>query len=180
MNPLSRPLRGPRFGWSVRPLQLLLGIVAMSLASAAALRAQDGTRAASVELFTGVAWNVPSPLVVRLDGERRVMHARYSTRPFEGAPYYSYRLGHTSVGREIDVDMLSHKQYLDNPVPPVTRLEVRHGYNMPTVNLAQRSAGWRWRAGLGIVVAHRAGVVGGVGARNVVAARRATLPRHDA
>ena len=117
MVPLFRLSRDPRRSRSARWLPLLVAIAAASLASSTALRAR-APRGASAELFTGAAWNVPTRLVVRLDGARRVIRARYSTRPFEEAPYFSYRLVHGSVGREIDVEMLHHKPYLENPVPP--------------------------------------------------------------
>ena len=66
--------------------------------------------------------------------------------------------------------MLHHKLYLENPAPPVTSLQVSHGYNLPTMNVAPRAVGWHWRAGLGIVVAHPEGNVAGrtVGGRRTL------------
>lgn len=78
--------------------------------------------------------------------------------------------------------MLHHKLYPENPVPPIARLEVNHGYGMPTVNLGSRANGWRWRAGLGVVVAHPEGVVGGrpIGARRTFLGGAITSPAGSA
>jgi methyltransferase (TIGR00027 family) len=99
----------------------------------------------AAELFTGIAWSLRTPLVVDLGGERRVIRAHWSTRPFADAPYYSYRLARASVGREIAAEMLHHKLYLENPVPPIGRLEVSHGYNEPMFDVSPRAEGFRWR-----------------------------------
>ena len=84
-----------------------------------------------VELFTGIAWSLRTPLVVDLRDGRHVIRAHWSTRPFEDAPYYGYRVVRASVGREIAAEMLHHKLYPENPAPPIDRLEVRHGCNEP-------------------------------------------------
>jgi hypothetical protein len=115
----------------------------------------------AAELFTGFAWNLRTPLVIEHDGQRRVVRARWSTRPFDDAPYYSYRVARASVGGEIAAEMLHHKLYLENPVPPIDRLEVSHGYNEPMFDVATRAEGFRWRLGIGLVIAHPEGEVAG-------------------
>jgi hypothetical protein len=116
----------------------------------------------TVEVSTGSAWNLPLPLVVHLREGRTRMLARYSTRPFTDAPYYSYRVGRARAeGRGVEAEMLHHKLYLDNPAPPVEHFEVTHGYNLPTVNVVGPGQGWQLRIGLGIVVAHPEGRIAG-------------------
>jgi len=115
----------------------------------------------AAELFTGVAFSLRTPLVVDLAGERHVIRAHWSTRPFEDAPYYSYRVARASVGRELAAEMLHHKLYLENPVPPIDRLEVSHGYNEPMFDVATRAEGFHWRFGIGLVIAHPEGAIAG-------------------
>jgi hypothetical protein len=57
--------------------------------------------------------------------------------------------------------MLHHKLYLENPRPPIERFEVTHGYNLPTVNAVSGGDRWRWRFGVGLVVAHPEGRIAG-------------------
>ena len=128
----------------------------------ARLQAQCTRGAWAAEAFTGSAWHLPIPLVVDLPEEHTRLRARYNTRPFAGAPYYSYRLGRAGTsGRAVEVEMLHHKLYLENPRPPVERFEVTHGYNLPTVNTVWPGSGWQLRLGLGLVVAHPEGRIAG-------------------
>ena len=87
MCPLLHLLRSAELRLRARCLTRIVGVGAVTLSAPSALHAQSGTQAMTAEALTGTAWNIPTPLIVRLDGERRVMHARYSTRPFEDAPY---------------------------------------------------------------------------------------------
>jgi hypothetical protein len=57
--------------------------------------------------------------------------------------------------------MLHHKLYLDRPVPPIERLEVTHGYNLPMLNAVRPGRRWQLRLGVGLVVAHPEGRIGG-------------------
>lgn len=126
--------------------------------------AQEPRRARELaaELFAGSAWSVPLPLVVDIPEGRSRIAARYSTRPFADAPYYSYRLSLAHADDPaVEVEMLHHKLYLENPRPPVEHFEVTHGYNLPTVNVASPTDGWQLRIGLGVVVAHPEGRIAG-------------------
>lgn len=118
-------------------------------------------REAAAEFFLGTAWSLPLPLVVRLPDERIVLRPRWSTRPFADAPYYAYRAGAGEGGHAIEAELLHHELYLDNPRPPVERLEVTHGYNLPLANAAMPARGLTVRVGLGLVVAHAEGRIAG-------------------
>lgn len=124
------------------------------------------------ELFTGTAWSAPLPLIAHLPTGAVRLRARYSTRPFADAPYYSYRLGRSRAnGQGVEIEMLHHKLYLENPRPPIERFEVTHGYNLPMVNASSRGRRWQWRVGIGVVIAHPEGRIGGReigGARTVL------------
>ena len=115
----------------------------------------------AAELFGGSAWSLPLPLTAELPEGRTRIRARYSTRPFADSPYYSYRGSISGRDGGVEAEMLHHKLYLENPVPPIDRLEITHGYNLPTINLVGPGAGWLFRMGLGLVVAHPEGRVAG-------------------
>jgi hypothetical protein len=134
-----------------------------------AVRAQGSGREIVAELFGGTAWSLPLPVDVRTHGESVRFAARWSTRPLADAPYYAYRVSSgRRDGSAIELEMLHHKLYLENPRAPVERFEVTHGYNLPTVNFARPAGGWRWRVGVGLVVAHPEGRIAG---RDVAGAR---------
>ena len=152
-------------------LGLVVASVGLTVAASRTLYAQAQCRGPSVaaELFTGSAWNLPLPLIVELPAQSARIRAHYSTRPFSDAPYYSYRIVRSaSSGRGIDVELLHHKLYLDNPAPPIERLEVTHGYNLATVNDVSPGIGWQWRLGAGLVIAHPEGRIAG---RDIAGAR---------
>jgi hypothetical protein len=131
------------------------------VAAAARAAGAQSSREVVAELFTGSAWSLPLPLVVHLGGTTERFTARYHTRPFADAPYYSYRLARSDEARSVEVEMIHHKLYLENARPPVERLEVSHGYDMPMVALATPPHGWQMRVGLGFVVAHPEGRIAG-------------------
>jgi hypothetical protein len=115
-----------------------------------------------VELFGGTAWSLRTPLTVRLPGaEPTRQRARYRTRPLADSPYYAYRVGYGTTTHGVDAELLHHKLYLENPAPPVERLEVTHGYNLATAGARAPVGRWQLRAGLGVVIAHAEGRVAG-------------------
>ena len=118
-------------------------------------------RSYGAELFGGTAWSLPLPLTIDVPEGRARIRPRYSTRPFADAPYYSYRAALARRDAGIEAEMLHHKLYLENPAPPLERLEISHGYNLPTINFLGPGSGWRFRVGLGLVVAHPEGRVAG-------------------
>jgi hypothetical protein len=129
--------------------------------------AQDRSHEAHAEFLLGAAWSLPTPLVVRLPRQPPVrIRARYSTRPWSGALYYGYRVGGgelTSGGAPTgyEAELLHHKLYLDNPVPPIERLEISHGYNLLTADAVRPAKALAIRFGLGLVVAHPEGRIAG-------------------
>jgi hypothetical protein len=114
------------------------------------------TQGLTAEVFAGTAWSLPLPLRVEQTGEAPLhFKARYSTRPWKGAPYYAYRLGYQLWSAEL----VHHKLYLENPPPEIQHFEVSHGYNMAMVSRAIPVGGsWPiFRIGLGLVIAHPEG-----------------------
>ena len=155
-----------------RPFALALAIGLAGAAEPAEAVAQAGEREIAGEFFLGTAWNLPLPLTLG-DGTTGVrIRARYSTRPFADAPYYAYRLGRINAGRGVEAELVHHKLYLENPRPPIEHLEVTHGYNLAMANVVAPIERWRLRVGLGLVVAHPEGRIGG---HQIRGARRTLL-----
>ena len=136
--------------------------VATWLACGTAAQAQ-GRRV--VEFFAGTAYNFPTPLTIRQEGEPDVrLSARYRTKPWQDSPYYAYRFGYTDRdGRAWEAELVHHKLYLEENLPPaVQRFEVTHGYNLVTVNRAMvHESGTMLRIGVGAVIGHPEATVRG-------------------
>ena len=116
----------------------------------------------AIEVQGGTAWSLPTPLIIRREGAPSVrLRARYSTRPLADAPYYAYRLSRGSRTHAAEAELVHHKLYLDNPAPPIERFEVTHGYNLAMANVRAPAGRWQVRVGLGLVVAHAEGRIGG-------------------
>jgi hypothetical protein len=128
-------------------------------------------RELTAEAFVGTAWSLRTPLTLDGSTEQVRISARYSTRPLRDSPYYSVRLAHTWEGRGAELEFIHHKVYLENPAPPIEHLEVTHGYNLLMANGVAPAAGWQFRVGLGLVIAHPDGRVGG----QTIRARSRTL-----
>jgi hypothetical protein len=140
--------------------RLTCALLLLAVARSSAM-AQHSTEELTMEVFGGSAWSLPLPLGVHVGGGDTRFTAHYSTRPFEDAPYYAYRVGRASVGRAFELELVHHKLYLENPRPPVEDLQISHGYNLAMANFVPAGRDWRWRYGVGIVVAHPEGRVGG-------------------
>jgi hypothetical protein len=114
----------------------------------------------TAEVFGGTAWSLPLPLRVEQAGQAPIRwQARYSTRPWRGAPYYAYRLGY----RHWSAELVHHKLYLENPAPDIDHFEVSHGYNLALVSraLPAGDSPALFRIGLGLVVGHPEGRIRG-------------------
>lgn len=112
----------------------------------------------SAELFAGTAKSLLLPLHIEQPGEPPLhFQARYSTRPWTGAPYYAYRIGYQNW----EAELVHHKLYLENPPPEVQHFEVSHGYNLAMFNYALPASGFTIRFGLGLVIAHPEGKIRG-------------------
>jgi hypothetical protein len=140
------------------------------LAAAAGMWLACGTAAQAqgrrvVEFFAGTAYNFPTPLTIRQEGEPDVrLSARYRTKPWQDSPYYAYRFGYTDRdGRAWEAELVHHKLYLEENLPPeVQRFEVTHGYNLVTVNRAMvHESGTMLRIGVGAVIGHPEATVRG-------------------
>jgi hypothetical protein len=132
---------------------LNLAIVLLALCAPEA-RAQD-KRELAIEAATGTALSLPLPLTIEQNGFAPLSTtAHYATRPFEGAPYYAWRIGLWHHASAWELQLVHSKVYLENPPPEVERFQVTHGYDMLTVGKAWQRGSLVVRAGGGIVFAH--------------------------
>src|SRR5262245_27982994 len=134
---------------------LAIAVALTPLASSA--QSASERAGASAEFFLGTAWSLPVPLTLTGASESVRIRPRYSTRPFNGSPYYSARVGYADDGRGLELELIHHKLYLENPAPPIERLEISHGYNLPMINGVGPVGTWQFRVGVGLVVAHPEG-----------------------
>jgi len=129
--------------------------------SASALRAQDVSatpapaKSWSFELFAGTSWSAPTPLTIWQSGQPDITTmAHYSTKPWTGSPYYSFRIARWKGKKAWAVDFTHHKLYLDEPPTDVQHFEVTHGYNMLHVSRIWDVDNWLLSVGPGVVFTH--------------------------
>ncbi|HET9326004.1 MAG TPA: hypothetical protein VFQ05_04460 [Candidatus Eisenbacteria bacterium] len=108
-----------------------------------------------VEARLGGAWNAPLPTTIRQEGHEDLdLTARWSTHALEQPLYYGGRIAAWSGPAGWALDLVHHKLHLDDPPPEVQSLAISHGYNLLTIQRLLARGGWRYGAGLGVVVAH--------------------------
>jgi hypothetical protein len=115
-----------------------------------------------MELLGGSSWSAPAMLAIEQSGEERLsFRARWETRPFEDAYYYSARVALWKERWGWGLQLLHHKLYLTNPPPQIERFEFSHGWSLLTLQRARRGRVLDWRIGVGPVIAHAEGKVRG-------------------
>ncbi|WP_242346299.1 hypothetical protein [Anaeromyxobacter terrae] len=137
--------------------ELLLAAALLATAEAAA-GAEWG-----VQLLVGGPLNLRTPLTIRQSGEPDLhVRARWATRPFENPIYYGIGGYRRESGREISLEFLHHKIYLQNPPPEVQDFSVSHGFNLLVGSYGIEVARGVWtRLGGGLVLAHPESTVRG-------------------
>jgi hypothetical protein len=143
---------------------LAIAWLALALQGPAARAQEPGW---SVEGFLGGAWNLPTRLTIRQDGQPDIVAtARYSTHGLRLPVYYAARAGRWGPGSGWELELLHHKLYLDEPPALVQHFEVTHGFNLVSVLRGWREGAIRLRAGCGAVVAHAESEVRGARLRH--------------
>ncbi len=116
------------------------------------------------QLFGGIVYNLPTPLIIKQSGEKTIeTTARYETRPFETvpAPYYVVRLGLWDRGKAWELELLHTKLYLKNKPPQVQEFKITYGYNYLLLNRAWELGGFAYRLGGGLIITHPSSVIRG-------------------
>ncbi len=110
------------------------------------------------ELFGGSALNLPLPLTIEnnVDGVDNISidSANYSTKPFEGSPYYAWRVARWEDNEAWELQLVHHKIYLDNENDRIDNFSISHGYNLITANKAWNTGDFIYRFGAGVVLTH--------------------------
>ncbi len=109
----------------------------------------------SVELGTGSAYSFSTSLKIQQDNQPEIrIDAEYETRPWDDAPYYSWRISRWKGAAAWELEFVHMKLYLTNNPPDVQHFEVTHGYNLLYFNRAWKVKSFDIRAGDGIVIGH--------------------------
>jgi hypothetical protein len=150
---VSGVVRGGPRRLAILILLLTAGIPSTSLA-------QDLT----VELMLGSAFNLPTPLTIRQQGQPILEHtAHYDTRPFGPyAPYYAGRLTFWQGDVGWQIDFIHHRLFLSNPTSDIERFEIHYGYSFLLAGRAWRVHGFELHASGGVIITNPANVVRGL------------------
>lgn len=109
----------------------------------------------SFELHGGEVYNVPMLLTVKQQGYPNLkLTARYHTESFTLPVYWDWRFGRWQNNKSWEFELIHHKLYLDNTTPEVQKFNISHGFNMLMVNRGFDKKTFRYRAGVGVVLAH--------------------------
>lgn len=163
---------------TTRGVRAIRDLLVLVVAASTPANAQRQDRELHAEFLLGTAWNLPTPLIIRLPGTPEVrQRVRYSTHAFESPLYYAVRIGGGSINAlgapvGVELELLHHKLHVDDPAPPVEHFEVSHGYNLLSGTLLRAADRLTLRVGVGLVIAHPEGRIGG---GRVGGSRRTTL-----
>jgi hypothetical protein len=135
---------------SRRGARAAAAVIALGLAAATSAAAQRTT----LELMTGSADNLPTPLTVRQAGHPDVsITADYETRPFgRYAPYYAWRLTRWNGNHGWELQHVHHRLFLANPTAEIERFEIHFGYSYLLVGSAWRTGDWIVHAAGGAII----------------------------
>jgi hypothetical protein len=119
----------------------------------------------TVDLMTGSAYNVPTPLTIRQDGYPAIrLSAHYQTKPFGPfAPYYTWRVGiwnhaHTAAW---EFQQVHHRLFLKNTTAEVELFQIHYGYNFFLLGRAWASHGFVLHASGGVIAPNPASRIRG-------------------
>lgn len=123
----------------------------------------DEEPAWSLEVLIGDAINFDSRTRIQYaQNNPVVLDGDYETRGLESPLHYTVRIARWDQDRAWELQLLHHKLYLRNRPPQVDALSVSHGFNIVALNRAFAANRWRFRIGLGPVIAHPEARLGGV------------------
>ena len=110
------------------------------------------------EIFGGTGFNIPLPLKIEdtenIDDDITINSANYSTKPFDGSPYYAWRVARWEENKAWEIQLVHHKIYLNNDHTDIQNFSISHGYNLITANRAWDKGDYIYRLGAGVVLTH--------------------------
>jgi hypothetical protein len=117
----------------------------------------------SAELLIGDALNLTSRTHIHnVQTSAAAFGGDYETRGFEGPLHYAWRITRWQADRGWELQLLHHKLYLRNRPPQVEALSISHGFNIVSIGRAYALDPWRFRFGLGPVIAHPEARIAGI------------------
>lgn len=109
----------------------------------------------SFELHGGEVYNVPMPLTIKQQSYPDIkLTARYHSESLILPVYWDWRFSHWKNDKSWEFEAIHHKLYLDNTTPEVQKFNISHGFNLLMVNRGFDKKTFRYRAGIGVVLAH--------------------------
>lgn len=109
----------------------------------------------SFELHGGEVFNVPMPLTIKQQGYPDLkLTARYHTEALTLPVYWDWRFSRWHNNKSWEFEAIHHKLYLENTTPEIEKFNISHGFNMLMVNRGYDKKTFRYRAGVGMVLAH--------------------------
>ena len=135
----------------IRKYALLLSL-GIPLSAVAQTKAQNIW---ALELLSGAIASIPTPLRIRQSGEEDIrLNARYEIKPFDRPLYYVLRIAKWKSDQAWELELIHLKLYLKNEPTEVQSFAVTHGYNLLSMNWAQRQKAYVLHLGAGMVLAH--------------------------
>jgi hypothetical protein len=109
----------------------------------------------SFEIHSGEVYNVPLPLQIEQQTYPDIkLTARYRSESLILPVYWDWRFSRWKNNKSWEFETIHHKLYLDNTTPEVQKFNISHGFNMLMVNRGFEKKTFRYRAGMGVVLAH--------------------------
>jgi len=130
----------------------ILIVSAVMLAFVSMISAQNKW---TVEMYGGIAGNVPMPLQVEQTGHPDLYFtAKYESLSLANPIYYGFRIGKWLDNKSWELEFTHHKLYLSNNPPEIDYFSISHGLNMFTLNRGVALSGFQFRGGAGPVIFH--------------------------
>ena len=109
----------------------------------------------SVELFTGLPYNIPLPLNISQSGESDLhLIAKFNSEPFTIPIFWVWRISYWNGNTSWEFEAVHHKIFLTNKPTEIQEFSVSHGLNLITINRGWKYSEFIFRIGAGIAIAH--------------------------
>ncbi len=116
-----------------------------------------------IEASGGGVYNVPMPLSIYQDGRQTIrMTAQFESESFTLPVYWDIKLGRTAGQRIFEAELIHHKLYLKNTNSDVQKFNISHGFNMLIFSYGIVKHHYRYKLGLGLVIAHPESEISGL------------------
>jgi hypothetical protein len=136
----------------------------VALAAIAVLPSAARAQSVTIDLMTGGAYNITTPLTIHQDGHPDIdLTARFDTKPFGPfAPYYSWRVDFWRGDAAWEIQQVHHRLFLSNTTADVQQFDIHFGYNYFLAGRAWRARGFVLHASGGVVVPNPVNIVRGL------------------